>query len=88
MYNLLLLLVLQNNRTIEYIYEYPIFIRIEGNGRRLSPVYYKICLIMIVLIRVARIWQNMVIATLSTDIILWYLIGNSFPSIVLLIYNI
>lgn len=65
-----------------------LFIRIEGNGRRLSPVYYKICLIIIVLIRVARIWQNMVIATLSTDIIIWYLIGNSFPSIVLLIYNI
>lgn len=65
-----------------------IFIRIEGNGRRLSPVYYKICLIMIVLIRVASIWQSILIATLSTDIILWYLIGNSFPSIVLPIYNI
>lgn len=65
-----------------------LFIRIEGNGRRLSPVYYKICLIMIVLIRVAKIWQSIVIATLSTDIIIWYLIGNSFPSIVLLIYNI
>lgn len=65
-----------------------LFIRIEGNGRRLSPVYYKICLIMIVLIRVAIIWQRIVIITLSTDIILWYLIGNSFPSIVLLIYNI
>lgn len=65
-----------------------LFIRIEGNGRRLSPVYYKICLIMIVLIRVASIWQSILIATLSTDIIIWYLIGNSFPSIVLLIYNI
>lgn len=65
-----------------------LFIRIEGNGRRLSPVYYKICLIMITLIRVAKIWQSIVIATLSTDIIVWYLIGNSFPSIVLLIYNI
>lgn len=65
-----------------------LFIRIEGNGRRLSPVYYKIYLIMSVLIRVASIWQSIVIATLSTDIILWYLIGNSFPSIVLLIYNI
>lgn len=65
-----------------------LFIRIEGNGRRLSPVYYKICLIMIVLIRVAIIWQRIVIITLSTDIIIWYLIGNSFPSIVLLIYNI
>lgn len=62
--------------------------RIEGNGRRLSPVYYKIYLIMIALIRVARIWQSILIATLSTDIIIWYLIGNSFPSIVLLIYNI
>lgn len=65
-----------------------LFIRIEGNGRRLSPVYYKIYLIMSVLIRVAKIWQSIVIATLSTDIIVWYLIGNSFPSIVLLIYNI
>lgn len=65
-----------------------LFIRIEGNGRRLSPVYYKICLIMIALIGVAKIWQSIVIATLSTDIIIWYLIGNSFPSIVLLIYNI
>jgi len=65
-----------------------IFIRMEGNGRRLSPVYYKIYLIMSVLIRVASIWQSIVIATLSTDIIVWYLIGNSFPSIVLLIYNI
>ena len=65
-----------------------LFIRIEGNGRRLSPVYYKICLIMIALIRVAKIWQSIVIATLSTDIIIWYLIGNSFPSIVLPIYNI
>ena len=65
-----------------------LFIRIEGNGRRLSPVYYKICLIMIVLIRVAIIWQRIVIVTLSTDIIIWYLIGNSFPSIVLPIYNI
>ena len=53
-----------------------------------NPVYYKICLIMIALIRVARVWQSIVIATLSTDIILWYLIGNSFPSIVLPIYNI
>lgn len=65
-----------------------IFIRIEGNGRGLSPVYYKIYLIMIALIRVASIWQSILIATLSTDIIIWYLIGNSFPSIVLLIYNI
>lgn len=65
-----------------------LFIRIEGNGRRLSPVYYKIYFIMIVLIRVAIIWQRIVIITLSTDIIIWYLIGNSFPSIVLLIYNI
>lgn len=65
-----------------------LFIRIEGNGRGLSPVYYKICLIMIALIRVAIIWQSIVIATLSTDIIVWYLIGNSFPSIVLPIYNI
>lgn len=53
-----------------------------------SPVYYKIYLMMSVLIRVASIWQNMVIATLSADIIIWYLIGNSFPSIVLPIYNI
>lgn len=48
-----------------------------------SPVYYKIYLMMIVLIRVANIWQMMVIATLSTDIKIWYLIENSFPSIVL-----
>ena len=48
-----------------------------------SPVYYKIYLMMIVLIRVANIWQMIVIATLSTDIKIWYLIGNSFPSIVL-----
>lgn len=53
-----------------------------------NPVYYKIYLIMIALIKVAKIWQIMVIATLSTDIIIWYLIGNSFPSIVLPIYNI
>ena len=53
-----------------------------------SPVYYKIYLMMSVLIRVASIWQSILIATLSTDIIIWYLIGNSFPSIVLPIYNI
>lgn len=53
-----------------------------------NPVYYKICLMMSVLIRVASIWQSILIATLSADIIIWYLIGNSFPSIVLPIYNI
>ena len=53
-----------------------------------NPVYYKIYLMMSVLIRVASIWQNMVIATLSAGIMIWYLIGNSFPSIVLPIYNI
>ena len=58
----------------------------DKNRRRrteASPVYYKIYLMMSVLIRVASIWQSILFATLSTDIIIWYLIGNSFPSIVL-----
>lgn len=53
-----------------------------------NPVYYKIYLMMSVLIRVASIWQSILFATLSTHIMIWYLIGNSFPSIVLPIYNI
>lgn len=35
-----------------------------------NPVYYKIYLMMSVPIRVASIWQNMVIATLSMGIII------------------
>lgn len=63
----------------------------DKNRRRrteASPVYYKIYLMMSVLIRVASIWQSILFATLSTYIMIWYLIGNSFPSIVLPIYNI
>lgn len=58
------------------------------NRMEANPVYYKIYLMISVLIRVASIWQSILIATLSVDIIIWYLIGNSFPSIVLPIYNI
>lgn len=58
------------------------------NRMQANPVYYKICLMMSVLIRVASIWQSILIATLSADIIMWYLIGNAFPSMVLPIYNI